>query len=264
MDYEKFEQISPNIIPHAQVASGIVSNKQTWKAPKSKHNRALLVYVMSGVLHCEVGNDIWITPASGVLWLPSSCEHNAYAYGKFESQSVWVKDSFHMPSTCCIASISPLLRELMKRAASFSGTHSLDSPESRILSVIIDEIITLQWEKMRLPIPSSTRLRPLVDEIIAKPSLKATSKEWAKKYGFSERTMSRLFTQDVGMSFGRWKRQLHITLALQSLANGNSVQEVAFELGYENASSFIIMFKKTLGKPPGQYFADRKIEIVNK
>ena len=46
-------------------------------------------------------------------------------------------------------------------------------------------------------------------------------------------------------------------IALQHMANGSSVQTVALNLGYESASSFIAMFKRTLGKPPGQYLAER-------
>jgi AraC-like DNA-binding protein len=35
------------------------------------------------------------------------------------------------------------------------------------------------------------------------------------------------------------------------------VQTVALELGYENASGFITMFRKAVGKPPARYLSDR-------
>ena len=60
------------------------------------------------------------------------------------------------------------------------------------------------------------------------------------------------------MSLWRWRHQLHVTLALQRMASGDSVQAVAMDLGYETASSFITMFKKTIGKPPGRYLAERR------
>lgn len=59
------------------------------------------------------------------------------------------------------------------------------------------------------------------------------------------------------MSFGRWRRQLHVILALQRLTKGESVQTVALELGYENASGFVTMFRKAVGKPPARYLSDR-------
>ncbi|MEX3628729.1 MAG: helix-turn-helix domain-containing protein [Burkholderia sp.] len=58
---------------------------------------------------------------------------------------------------------------------------------------------------------------------------------------------------ETGMSFGRWRRQLHIVVAIQKLSTGLSVQRVAAELGYESVNAFITMFKKVLGKTPGHY-----------
>jgi AraC-like DNA-binding protein len=73
----------------------------------------------------------------------------------------------------------------------------------------------------------------------------------------SERNMSRLLLQEIGLSFGRWRRQLHVILSLQRLTRGDSVQTVALELGYENASGFVTMFRKAVGKPPARYLAER-------
>jgi AraC-like DNA-binding protein len=73
----------------------------------------------------------------------------------------------------------------------------------------------------------------------------------------SERTLTRLVLRETGMSFGRWRQQLHIIIALQRLSGGALVQRVAEDLGYESVSAFITMFKKALGKPPARYFADK-------
>ena len=59
------------------------------------------------------------------------------------------------------------------------------------------------------------------------------------------------------MSFGRWRQQLHIILALQWLSEGASVQSVAIDLGYERASSFVLMFRKALGTSPARYMTQR-------
>jgi AraC-like DNA-binding protein len=66
-----------------------------------------------------------------------------------------------------------------------------------------------------------------------------------------------MIRRETGMSFGRWRRQLHVILALQRLTKGESVQTVALELGYENASGFVTMFRKAVGKPPARYLSDR-------
>ena len=59
------------------------------------------------------------------------------------------------------------------------------------------------------------------------------------------------------MAFGQWRQQVRILEALKQLAMHEPVTTLAIELGYESPSAFISMFKKALGKTPGQYFAGR-------
>jgi AraC-like DNA-binding protein len=53
------------------------------------------------------------------------------------------------------------------------------------------------------------------------------------------------------MSFGRWRQQLSVMLAVEWLAGGASIQQVAADLGYESTPSFVTMFRKALGTSPG-------------
>jgi AraC-like DNA-binding protein len=80
---------------------------------------------------------------------------------------------------------------------------------------------------------------------------------WARQSGLSQRTLERLITSETGLSFGRWRQQLNILLALQWMAEGSTVQQVAFDLGYESAGSFVTMFRKALGSSPGRYMSAR-------
>ncbi|XXU24725.1 helix-turn-helix domain-containing protein [Sorangium sp. So ce887] len=66
-----------------------------------------------------------------------------------------------------------------------------------------------------------------------------------------------LLVRETGLSFGRWRQQLHIILALQRFSRGASVQSVANDLGYESASSFVTMFRKALGTSPARYMTGR-------
>jgi AraC-like DNA-binding protein len=59
------------------------------------------------------------------------------------------------------------------------------------------------------------------------------------------------------MSFGRWRQQLGVMLAVKWLAGGASIQQVAGDLGYESVPSFVTMFRKALGTSPGRYMAER-------
>ena len=59
--------------------------------------------------------------------------------------------------------------------------------------------------------------------------------------------------QETGLTFGRWRQQLHLVVALRELASGTSVQRVAAILGYESVNAFITMFRKAVGSTPSRY-----------
>ncbi|MGK6315572.1 helix-turn-helix domain-containing protein [Neorhizobium sp. DT-125] len=94
--------------------------------------------------------------------------------------------------------------------------------------------------------------------LVAAPADHATVAEWASRIALSERSLSRMLMAEIGMSFGRWRRQLHVILALRHLSAGQTVQAVASDLGYESASSFVTMFRKMLGKPPCRYLLEQQ------
>jgi AraC-like DNA-binding protein len=58
------------------------------------------------------------------------------------------------------------------------------------------------------------------------------------------------------MSFRQWRQQMRILESLRRLGREEEVSTVALELGYNSPSAFIAMFKKALGKTPGQYFKE--------
>ena len=79
--------------------------------------------------------------------------------------------------------------------------------------------------------------------------------EWADHVALSESSLARLVAKQTGLTFGRWRQQLHLIVAIRELASGASVQRVSADLGYESVTAFITMFKKALGKPPANISA---------
>ncbi|MGW9064929.1 helix-turn-helix domain-containing protein [Achromobacter animicus] len=66
--------------------------------------------------------------------------------------------------------------------------------------------------------------------------------------------VERLFQTEVGLSFGRWRQRQRLLTALEQLAYGESVTNVALDVGYESASSFVAAFKAVFGTTPARYF----------
>ncbi len=153
--------------------------------------------------------------------------------------------------------VTPLMRELLMRSARLPLHYEEGGANSRMMAVLLDELATAQVEDLHLPMPGDPRLRRIVELMMAAPADRATLDVWAKRAGLSERTLARLISRETGMSFGRWRQQLGVMLAVKWLAGGASIQQVAADLGYESVPSFVTMFRKALGTSPGRYMAER-------
>lgn len=241
------------------VALSATSVRKDWENARHQHRKAQLIYSVRGILNCEIEDGVWIVPPQCAIWIPGDLPHAARGAGETECYCLFVEPDAtpDLPKDCCTISVSPLLRELLLRAAGFPELYPLGGREDRLIAALLDELVEAPVEDLHLPMPRDARLRRLAQMMLADPTDKTSKADWAIRIGMSERSMSRLMLHEIGMSFGRWRRQLHVILALQRLTKGESVQTVALELGYENASGFVTMFRKAMGKPPARYLSDR-------
>lgn len=246
-------------IPRPVAALNASTVTKNWETATHRHRKAQLIYTVRGILNCEIEDGVWIVPPQCAVWIPGDLPHSARGSGETECYCLLVEPDAapDLPKTCCTISVSPLLRELLLRAAAFPELYASGGKEDRLIATLLDELSDAPVEDLHLPMPRDARLRRLADMLLADPTDKTTMGEWAARINMSERSMSRLLLHEIGMSFGRWRRQLHVILSLQRLSKGESVQTVALELGYENASGFVTMFRKAVGKPPARYLSDR-------
>jgi AraC-like DNA-binding protein len=221
------------------------------------HRKAQLVLSLSGVLTCEAEGGIWIVPPQCALWIPGALMHRMTAAGRIESYGVFIepKNSPPLPSTCCTVTVTPLMKELLIRSAQFPTHYKRAGIETHVTSLLLEELSLAPVGTLHLPMPKDSRLRAIFQGLMTNPAGGGTVESWARQVGASERTLARVIAAETGMSFGRWRQHLRIILALQWMANGATVQQVAIDLGYESVSSFVTMFRKTLGVSPKRYMA---------
>jgi AraC-like DNA-binding protein len=155
-------------------------------------------------------------------------------------------------------SVTPLLREVLARVASLPLFYEEASVNFHLVAVLLDELAAAQIEHLHLPMPADARLRRIAADMLALPADRAVLDVWAKRAGMSERGLARVISRETGMSFGRWRQQICVVLAVKWLAGGASIQQVAADLGYESVPSFVTMFRKALGTSPGRYMAERR------
>lgn len=221
------------------------------------HDRAQLLYAASGVMRVTTDAGVWVVPPQRAVWIPPGVEHHVQALGTpLSMRSLYIRaDALAgLPTDCCVVTVSPLLRELIVVAISMTDTPPPGGPEERLYQVILDQIEAVQVAPLHLPMPDDKRLRPIIDALTQDPADNRTLQDWTRETGASERTLARLFQSETGLTFGHWRQQVRLLGALTRLAHGDSVTEVALDLGYNSQSAFIAMFRRALGKTPGRYF----------
>ncbi|GKQ55176.1 helix-turn-helix domain-containing protein [Bradyrhizobium sp. Ce-3] len=253
-----YDPIDPDQFDRPIVAMSIETGQGNEELPLHSHKKGQLVVASHGSVMCRAPGGLWIVPPQGAVWIPAGVLHSNCMS---EAKTVYVvfidPQASALPTTCCTFTISSLVRELIHRLSVFPPLYPIDGPTSRLGRVLLDELVQMSTEQMYLPISADSRLQHLATSLLNDPADRSTVDELAARYAMSERTFARLVLKETGMTFGRWRQRLHILVALQRLSAGSSVQAVSLDLGYETPSAFITMFRKTMGKSPRRFLAER-------
>jgi AraC-like DNA-binding protein/mannose-6-phosphate isomerase-like protein (cupin superfamily) len=249
-DVEYVERIPRSIVAVA------LDYPNGYHIPPHRHKSAQLLYACTGVMTVTTKKGIWVIPPQRAVWVPALVEHQIFVSGRLSMRSLYIKPEAEsdLPVECCVVTVPPLLRELILHAVTLPRIYPLNGPEARIMNVILDQIRSLSVSPLDLPIPKDPRLKKIHRAFIVNPADNRTLEAWGNMVGATSRTLTRLFQAETGMNFRQWRQQVRILEALRRLGIDEQVTSVALDMGYDSPSAFINMFKKALGKTPGQYF----------
>ncbi|KGJ90980.1 AraC family transcriptional regulator [Colwellia psychrerythraea] len=227
-----------------------------------------IIFPFEGIVQTKVANSQFVIPHSGMLFIPANTPHESFALTDTQFIGIYLKPVLNpefnkelnkgfnknYPLTTKAISVTPFLRELILQIKNCVNNSVISEQEiSNLLAVLIDQISAGQSYKMTLILPIDRRLMTIFKALMTNPQRDTKLSEWAKKVGASERTLSRLFTKELGMTFPLWRQHLRLISSLSLLESKLSVQEVAFKVGYNSDSSFIYAFKNLYKQTPQQY-----------
>ncbi len=223
------------------------------RVPFHQHRQGHLVYPATGVLSVTTEDGTWIAPATRVAWTPGGFEHHHRAYGYTDMRVIFLPAALaaRLPERPAVFAVSPLTREAV--LALTADTHRSQEARARLQAVIIDELVPASEEPLHLPEPRDDRLRALSALLHEDPADNATLAELGTRVGAGKRTLTRLFHDELGMSFRQWRTQLRLHHALTLLAAGHTVTSTAAACGWANPTSFIEAFSAALGDTPAAY-----------
>jgi quercetin dioxygenase-like cupin family protein len=216
------------------------------------HTRAQFMYAVEGTMRVRAPRRAWIIPPSRALWVPPRTVHELQMYGVVEMRSLYVNDDLAaaMPASCVVLDVTPLLRELVLRAVALPADYDVNGDEALLMNLLMAEIRRLPQCALDLPLPESADLTELCERILADLSTRRPCGFDASAMETSTRTLYRRFVKETGITFARWKQQARLLESVRRLVEGFPVTTVAFDLGYESASAFSTMFRRSLGVAP--------------
>jgi AraC-like DNA-binding protein len=252
----------PNVHDYDDPATPVAAKSRDYPAgnvsPRHRHPTAQLLYAVEGVMVVTTDFGQWVVPTTRGIWLPIGTWHQVRMVTAVRMRTIYVRDEINdgLPQTCCVLAVSPLLRELILAAMTIPMPYLDNSREGHIMRLLLDEVRTLPILPLSLPNPQSTDLCRLCKHLRRQPDDNTTVDDWAQRLHMDPRTLQRRFTRETGLSFGRWRRQARLLAALELLAQGRRVLDVALELGYESPTAFASMFRRELGVSPSTAFAE--------
>jgi transcriptional regulator GlxA family with amidase domain len=161
-----------------------------------------------------------------------------------------------LPDGPAVLKVSPLLREILVALTSFDGAPYTPRQRASMEQVALDQLRRVDQLPVGLPTLTDDRLRAIVSLLRADPADERTLASLGVAVGASERTLSRLFRQEAGMSFPQWRTQFRLQHALVLLADRTPVTTTALACGWSNPSAFIETFRRAFGATPGKFYGE--------
>ena len=216
-----------------------------------------LIYPHQGVLKTLTRDSLFYVPSNRVVLIPAHCRHESWAVSTVEFIGIYLSPTLielREPG-CRFFEASAFLRELILQLVPMGNDCALhDDKTRRLCQVLCDQIVDQKEVSLDVIIPGDRRLKPIVDALLNQPYSDTRLASWATEVGASERTISRIFESQTGLTFRRWRQRLRLIHSLPLLERGLNVQSVATLIGYDSPSAFIHSFRKEFGVTPGQYF----------
>jgi AraC-like DNA-binding protein len=224
---------------------------EPWRA----YRRARLIHVSAGVLTVRTETARWVVPPGHAVWIMANVLHCLAATEPVQIHSLHADaDLALLPAQSGAVVVDRLVDVLLIAVADLPLEEPLDEPAGRLVQVLLDRLPGLRAAPLSLNWPNDPRAQRIAEALSANPAEPAVLEDLAAAAGVTARTAARLFVKETGQTFGQWRQQLRLLVALERLGAGASVTQVALEVGYSDVSSFIAVFRDAFGDTPARYF----------
>lgn len=244
----------------------ILIKKTGWEAinfQEHAHEKFQIIYTLSGTLHVVTGGVNYFVPEKHIAWIPEKASHKLSSNSRQVSLIIFYinlnitpddgKNRFSIYSTNGI--IAENLKFIASKGKVITRGKQTDLYNFALSFFNLLPQMTLGADFLlkTLVIPNDSRLHPILNYITEHIHEDLNMEQIASQYNLSVRNLSRLFNTS-GIHFSSYVNHLRITRAIELLTDGdNTVQEVAYKVGFNTPNNFNRVFKQVTGKSPKTY-----------
>lgn len=226
------------------------------------HDVHQIEYALHGLVEVETDAAHYLLPPQQAAWIPAGLRHQAVMNPDVKTLAVMFEPDLipGRSERARIIAVSPLIREMMLYALRWPIERSRGSdideaiPDGffRTLAHLVAEALDHE-----APLSLPTSEHPIVAAAMAytKEHLdSATAAQVSREVAVSERTLRRLFQDNIGLSWRTYLLNARMMRAMALLAEpGQSVQATATAVGFESLSAFTRCFTQFSGESPSGY-----------
>lgn len=241
-------------VPRAVV--GVGSDYSTAsEIAEHQHRRGQLLYAASGVITVSTPQGAWVAPPERGVWVPAGTPHTVRTVGAVQFRSVLIDSAVvtGLGTVCQVLRITPLLRQLLVESAEIPIEYDEEGRDGLAMRLLIAEVKLAQPIPISVPFPRHRKLVARCLEFLKRPNIGEGIDDWANAMAMDRRRFTRIFRQETGMSFGEWRQQACLSVAVPRLATEEPITSIALDLGYDSPAGFSAMFKRALGVSPSAY-----------
>ena len=218
-------------------------------------DRHYLLYAAKGSMRLEVGGKTWVLPPSRAAWLAADTPIGMSFSAPITCCSVLYKpDEVPAPKAACsVFELTPLAREMILACRSWGPEAEAHEPLAwQMFSTLATLTQKLAGTPCNTWIPTgkSEALKRALGYTEARLDVGLTFGKVASAAHVSERTLARRFSEETGMTWRQVQRKMRMIRAMEMLAGGARVIEVALAVGYSSQSAFNAAFRAFSGQNP--------------
>lgn len=223
------------------------------------HDRHQIIYILSGTLHVEVGGVSYFVTDRHLVWIPGGTLHRLSSNNRqITLLTSYVCLEHSHEEEFAIYRTDELIARNLKFISTFHSLSKWAEPEIFSFARSFFQVLPRICQKATFPtqlfiLAKDSRLLPVLEYMKTNLHQDLTLEQVASHFGFSVRSLTRLFTSS-GIRFVHYLNYQRVVRAIEILTdNVLNIEQTAYKVGFNSPNSFSRVFKQITGEAPSAY-----------